>query len=49
MTPRPSRVACSSVTTRVSRGGGVFKSFFVQTNSGNTANRTDVFATSVTP
>jgi Neuraminidase (sialidase) len=29
--------------------GNVFKSFFVQTNSGNTSNRTDVFATTVTP
>jgi hypothetical protein len=29
--------------------GGVFHPFFVQANSGNTANRTDVFATSATP
>jgi hypothetical protein len=29
--------------------GTTFKSFFVQANSGNTSNRTDVFATTVTP
>jgi len=29
--------------------GTSFKSLFVQTNSGNTANRTDVFSTTVTP
>ena len=29
--------------------GTSFKSFFVQTNSGNTTNRTDVFSTTVTP
>jgi hypothetical protein len=33
----------------LAHSGNVFKSFFVQTNSGNTANRTDVFATSITP
>jgi hypothetical protein len=29
--------------------GTAFKSFFVQTNSGNTSNRTDAFATTITP
>ena len=29
--------------------GEAFKAFFVAANSGNTANRTDVFATTVTP
>ena len=29
--------------------GTTFKAFFVPTNSGNTSNRTDVFATTVTP
>jgi Neuraminidase (sialidase) len=29
--------------------GTAFKSFFVQTNSGNTNNRTDAFATTITP
>ncbi|MBI3898926.1 MAG: exo-alpha-sialidase [Gammaproteobacteria bacterium] len=29
--------------------GGAFLPFFVQTNSGNTANRTDVYSTTVTP
>jgi hypothetical protein len=29
--------------------GTTFKSLFVKTNSGNTANRTDVFATTITP
>jgi hypothetical protein len=29
--------------------GTTFKPFFVQANSGNTSNRTDVFATTVTP
>ena len=29
--------------------GSAFKSFFVQTNSGDTSNRTDVFASTVTP
>jgi hypothetical protein len=29
--------------------GSAFLTFFVQTNSGNTANRTDVFATTITP
>ncbi len=29
--------------------GSVFHPFFVQANSGNTANRTDVFTTTVTP
>jgi hypothetical protein len=29
--------------------GAAFKSFFVQTNSGDTSNRTDAFATTITP
>ena len=33
----------------LANNGNAFKSFFVQTNSGNTANRTDVFATTITP
>ena len=33
----------------LANNGTAFKSFFVKTNSGNTANRTDVFATTITP
>jgi hypothetical protein len=33
----------------LANNGTAFKPFFVQTNAGNTANRTDVFATTVTP
>jgi len=33
----------------LAHGGNVFTPFFVQTNSGNTSNRTDAFATRVTP
>jgi hypothetical protein len=33
----------------LANNGSAFKSFFVQTNSGNLANRTDVFATTVAP
>lgn len=53
--------AVDDTTAPVSRGfflgdyqgsannGTVFKSVFVQANSGNTANCTDVFATTITP
>jgi len=33
----------------LANNGTAFKSVFVQTNSGNTSNRTDVFATTITP
>ena len=33
----------------LAHNGTAFKSVFVQTNSGNTSNRTDVFATTATP
>jgi hypothetical protein len=33
----------------LANNGAAFKAFFVQTNTGNTANRTDVFSTTVTP
>lgn len=33
----------------LANNGAAFKSFFVKTNSGNTANRTDVFATTINP
>ena len=54
-------VSFDDTTAPVSRGyflgdyeglandGTAFKAFFVQTNSGNTSNRTDVFSTTLTP
>ena len=33
----------------LANNGSTFRPFFVQTNSGNLANRTDVFATTVSP
>ena len=54
-------MACAYATAPNARGfflgdyeglandGSAFKSFFVQTNSGNTANRTDVFNATVSP
>jgi hypothetical protein len=33
----------------LANNGTAFKSVFVQANSGNTDNRTDVFATTITP
>jgi hypothetical protein len=33
----------------LTNNGTAFKSFFVKTNSGNTSNRTDAFATTITP
>jgi hypothetical protein len=46
---RSARGYCLGDYQGLTNDGTAFKSVFVQTNSGNTSNRTDAFATTITP